>query len=99
MKAPQEKVINKTSDVTDISAAWDKDNQAWWDWYVTLAENKTKTDALLATEPLPNIEIPTNDEVISELTEPYPLKKDQIAFFRKNGFIKIKNIFSPQELY
>ena len=19
---------------------WDKDNQAWWDWYVTLADNK-----------------------------------------------------------
>ena len=98
MKAPQEKVINKTSDVTDISAAWDKDNQAWWDWYVTLAENKAKTDALLVTEPLPDIEIPTDDEVISELTEPYPLQNDQIAFFRKNGFIKIKNVFSPGAL-
>ena len=19
--------------------AWDKDNQAWWDWYVSLADN------------------------------------------------------------
>ena len=19
--------------------SWDKDNQAWWDWYVTLADN------------------------------------------------------------
>jgi len=95
MKAPQEKVINKTFDVTDISAAWDKDNQAWWDWYVSLAENTSKEDALLFAEPLPNIEIPTEDEVISELAEPYPLQNDQIAFFRKNGFIKIKNIFSP----
>ena len=27
--------------------AWDKDNQAWWDWYVTLADNSNTKDALL----------------------------------------------------
>ena len=33
---------SKISDVTDISKPWDKDNQAWWDWYVSLADNDKK---------------------------------------------------------
>ena len=44
---------------------------------------------------MPNITIPSDDEVVSELTETYPLKNDQIDFFRKNGFIKLKKVFSP----
>ncbi len=95
MKEPQEKLDSETADATDISKPWDKDNQAWWDWYVSLAENDVKEDTLINAEPLPNIEIPSDDEVISELAEPYPLTNDQIAFFRKNGFIKLKKVFSP----
>ena len=30
---------SKISDSTDISKPWDKDNQGWWDWYVSLAYN------------------------------------------------------------
>ena len=85
----------KKSDVTDISAPWDKDNQAWWDWYVSLAENEIKAGELIAAEPLPSITMPTDDQVISELATPYSLTNDQIAFFRENGFVKIKNVFSP----
>ena len=25
--------------IKNENKAWDKDNQAWWDWYVTLADN------------------------------------------------------------
>ena len=83
------------SDITDISKPWDKDNQAWWDWYVGLADNNIKKDPIISVEPLPNVTIPSDDEVISELTETYPLKNEQIDFFRKNGFIKLKKVFSP----
>ena len=95
MTEPQDKLDSEKTDATDISKPWDKDNQAWWDWYVSLAENDVKEDALINAEPLPNVEIPSDDEVISELAEPYPLTNDQITFFRKNGFIKIKKVFSP----
>ena len=95
MTEPQDKLDSEKTDATDISKPWDKDNQAWWDWYVSLAENDVKEDALINAEPLPNIEIPSDDEVISELAEPYPLTNDQITFFRKNGFIKLKKVFSP----
>ena len=85
---------SKKSDATDISKPWDKDNQAWWDWYVSLADNDIKENKIINTDPLPNIAIPSDDEVISELTEPYHLTNKQIDFFKKNGFIKLKQVFS-----
>ena len=95
MKKSNNDLSSKISDVTDISKPWDKDNQAWWDWYVSLADNDVKKDKIINAEPLPDIEIPSDDEVISELVEPYHLTKDQIYFFKKNGFIKLKKVFSP----
>ena len=83
------------SDATDVSQPWDKDNQAWWDWYVSLAANDGADDAVLAAAPLPDVEIPSDDDVIAELSTPYALTDDQIAFFRENGFIKLKKVFSP----
>ena len=38
---------SKISDTADISKPWDKDNQAWWDWYVGLADNDVKEDESL----------------------------------------------------
>ena len=95
MKFSQNKLSSEISDTTDISKPWDKDNQAWWDWYVSLADNKNKENKLIKAKPLPDVIIPSDDEVISEMAEPYPLKNDQIVFFRKNGFIKLKKVFSP----
>ena len=89
------KLKYKISDDADINKPWDKDNQAWWDWYVSLADNDVKKGEIINADPLPDISIPTDDEVISELTKPYHLTDDQINFFKKNGFIKLKNVFSP----
>ncbi|MBI1368925.1 MAG: phytanoyl-CoA dioxygenase [Planctomycetes bacterium] len=33
-----------------------------------------------------------------DLDTPYPLTAEQIAFFRREGYIKLKNVFSPAEL-
>ena len=93
MKLNRDKLNSKISDATDISKPWDKDNQAWWDWYVGLADNDFKKDPIIAAEPLPDVTIPSDDEVL-ELIETYPLTNDQKAFFKKNGFIKLKKKFS-----
>ena len=85
----------RMSDASDISKPWDKDNQAWWDWYVSLADNDVKDNELINVDPLPEIQIPSDDEVILELAKPYKLSNDQIDFFKKNGFIKLKKVFSP----
>ena len=95
MKTSPDKINSKISDPTDISKPWDKDNQSWWDWYVGLADNDIKKDQIITSDPLPNVTIPSDDEVVSELTKTYHLKNDQIDFFRKNGFIKLKKVFSP----
>ena len=95
MHKSNKELHSEKTDSTDISKPWDKDNQAWWDWYVSLADNDKKKEPLILADPLPNIAIPSDDEVISELSKPYALTKDQIAFFRVNGFIKLKKVFSP----
>lgn len=80
---------------TDVSQPWDKDNQAWWDWYVSLAENEGADTPSLPAPPMPDVQIPTDDAVIEELAAPYPVTEEQIAFFQTNGFIKLKQVFSP----
>ena len=95
MKTSRDKINSKISDAADISKPWDKDNQAWWDWSVGLADNKVKNDPIISADPLPNITIPSDDEIIFELNKTYHLKNEQIDFLRKNGFIKLKKVFSP----
>ena len=80
---------------TDVSQPWDKDNQAWWDWYVSLADNDGEITAVEPAPPLPDIPLPDDDAVIAELARPYPLGAADIGFFRTNGFIKLKGVFSP----
>lgn len=36
-----------------------------------------------------------SDLLAAELAKPYPLTSDQIAFYQKHGFIRLKNFFSP----
>jgi len=36
------------------------------------------------------------DRIKKSLDEPYPLTKDQIEFFRENGFVKLKNVLTPE---
>ncbi|NBB69675.1 MAG: snoK [Alphaproteobacteria bacterium] len=80
---------------TDVSRPWDKDNQAWWDWYVGLADNTGEITEFEAAAALPDVTLPADAEVVAELAEPYELSAADIAFFRTNGFIKLKGVFSP----
>ena len=77
--------------------SWDKDNQAWWDWYVTLADNNNSkiNDALLELPEPTKIKYPSNIDLKQQLSKPYELKNHDIKTFRKNGFIKLKKIFTP----
>ena len=77
--------------------AWDKDNQAWWDWYVTLADNSssnTKNALLELPEPQQLKDFSTID-LKQELTKSYKLTTNDIKSFQKNGFVKLKNVLTP----
>lgn len=89
-----EKTAQRT-DETDVSQAWDKDNQAWWDWYVSLADNSARREALLELAPLPDAPLPSETEILAELAAPYTLTTAQKTFWRDNGFLKIKDALSP----
>ena len=54
---------------SDINQSWEQDNQAWWDWYVTLADNGGMQDGgpLVELPTTPNVDLPTNDDVAGEL--------------------------------
>ena len=83
------------SDNTDISQPWDQDNQAWWDWYVSLADNAGEDSRILPAPPIPELELPDDPAIFEELCAPYRVTEEQRSFFRNNGFIKLKQVFSP----
>ncbi|MEO0400602.1 MAG: phytanoyl-CoA dioxygenase family protein [Pseudomonadota bacterium] len=94
---------SSATDETDVSASWDADNQAWWDWYVGLAENAdTGGEArslaravLLRPDPATTSQI-TASELAEELGTPYPLSDAVIEQFRVRSYVKLKNVLSPR---
>lgn len=86
---------------TDVSAAWDADNQAWWDWYVGLAENDEDSadqphQAQAPLRPDPNLPELSAERLCEELAAPYDLSADLKARFRAEGFIKLPHVLSPE---
>ena len=80
----------------DVNQPWEKSNQAWWDWYVTLADNSgQQTDELLEGPPLPTIESPSDAEIFEELGSPYTLTQRHREAFCRDGFVKLANVLTP----
>jgi len=86
----------------DVDQRWEQDNQAWWDWYVSLGDNEIDSalptdlaaaDALLRTE-LRDANVATDSELEVELATPYPLTEAHCEFFRANGHIKLPGVLS-----
>ena len=88
---PEKNLVNNS-----INQNWEKDNQAWWDWYVSLAENSNnKYESIELNSPFEkDLIIPSFNKIKKELSLPYKLKAKHIDFFNKNGFIKLPNILS-----
>ena len=83
-----------SGDSTDVSAAWDADNGSWWDWYMTLAENGEVGELVEVPAPDPG-PLPTDDEVVAELAEPYDLPDAAVAAFAADGFVRLPGVVSP----
>lgn len=88
----------------DVKTEWDQDNQQWWNWYLTLAENEPDHKVLAA--PLD----PHRDEVDIKVDEgklatiqdalslPYSLQPESIRRYARDGYIKLKNVLDPDSL-
>jgi hypothetical protein len=70
------------------------DDQDWWDWYVTLAENDDAPIALVAGPGLPDVDPPTMSNCGSN-SQPYRLDAAQREAFRRDAFIKLAHVLSP----
>ncbi|MGF1525755.1 MAG: phytanoyl-CoA dioxygenase family protein [Candidatus Competibacterales bacterium] len=89
-------LVGENARRSDVNQPWEQDNQAWWDWYVTLADDGGKPiGELQDVGPLPTLELPDDDALAAELRTPYPLTPEDCAFFQANSYIKLKGVLSP----
>lgn len=88
----------------DVSSEWDQDNQQWWNWYMTLAENEDDQSSPAAKlepyrqEHLTEIDKSRLAHIENGLSEPYELSQDSIDKFARDGYIKLKNVIEPEHL-
>jgi hypothetical protein len=78
-----------------IDQDWAGDDQDWWDWYVTLAENDDAPIPLVAGPGLPDVDPADDEQLRVELAAPYRLGADQRETFRRDAFIKLEHVLSP----
>jgi hypothetical protein len=98
-------LVGENARRNDVNQAWEQDNQAWWDWYVSLAEDVDVT-ALQAehdehvADPrsalLPAAALPDDRVILEQLSMPYALSADAAAAFRRNGFVKLPHVLSRE---
>ena len=83
----------------DLNQHWEQDNQAWWDWYVTLADNKDNATNFIDIPPIQHLDMLSDSELGVELSTPYKLTKDHKLAFRRDGFIRLPNVLSPAAVF
>ncbi len=88
-------LVGENARSADIHQTWEQDNQAWWDWYVSLADNEGEPQDLVEAAPLPDVPLPDDAALMEELRTPYPLTDDLCEQFRSDSFIKLKDVLSP----
>ena len=88
-------LTGKNAVQSDVNQPWEQDNQAWWDWYVTLADNSAeKKGELFELQPMPEIDLPSDAAIVEELRTPYELTREHITSFQRDGFVKLSNVLT-----
>lgn len=102
MTPPNEKaqssprLVGENARRSDVDQPWEQDNQAWWDWYLTLADNgDDPVGRLHDADPLPTVQAIDDNTVAEELRTLFPVSLAEREFFRENGFIKLRGVLSP----
>lgn len=80
---------------SDVAVEWDRGNDQWWDWYMSLADGPVPDGPFVDPPPHDPGPLPSDDEVAAELTEPYPVTADQIQQFQSDAFIKLPGVLTP----
>ncbi|MFI9503364.1 phytanoyl-CoA dioxygenase family protein [Nocardia sp. NPDC052566] len=72
---------------------WTGDDQQWWDWYMTLADNPPIDDGAAEPAPArPDTRATSDREVFTALQVPYELPGAAITFYRRNGYVRLPKV-------
>ena len=93
---PDTRLVGENARRSDVNRPWEQDNQAWWDWYLTLADNRDEpVGPLRDVDPLPTVASVDDDAIVEELRMPFAVAPADRARFRANGFVKLRGVLSP----
>ncbi|MDO9357343.1 MAG: phytanoyl-CoA dioxygenase family protein [Solirubrobacteraceae bacterium] len=81
-----------------VAGQWDESNEAWWDWYLSLADDEGAPTELVEVDPPAAVDLPTIEALREELATPYALTEAQAERFRADGYLKVKDVLSPGAL-
>lgn len=89
---------NKRTD--RIDETWEGTNEQWWNWYLSLADNRVDDgpSELPVSSPVDDVQALSLEELRREMAQPYPLTDDQIRQFRADSYIRLTQFFSPGAL-
>jgi hypothetical protein len=76
-----------------VDVAWDRGNDQWWDWYMSLAENPAAGPPVPGPAPYDG-PLPSDEQVAAELAEPYELDPAAVAAFAAESFVKLPGVLS-----
>ncbi len=83
---------------SDVGVEWDRGNDQWWDWYMSLADGPVPDGPLVDPPPQDPGPLPSDCEVAAELADPYPITAAQVEQFRAESFIKLPGVLTPGSL-
>ena len=81
-----------------VAEQWEEGNEAWWDWYLSLADDGTTPTELVETDAPAPVALPTLAELRDELATPYALTDEQSERFRAEGYIKVPEVLTAGAL-
>lgn len=91
---PTELLVGANAARADIDQPWEQDNQAWWDWYVSLAENPGLDGPLRAIAEEQEGEAHSLKDLEAALSTPYEVSESAVARFQREGFVKLPNVLN-----
>ena len=96
MSNPHLSATTAAGDASDVAVEWDRGNDQWWDWYMSLADDPGHPGGPLVDPPAHDPgPLPSDEELIAELARPYPVTDAQVASYRDQSFVKLPGVLSP----
>ncbi len=95
MSNPYLSATTAAGDASDVAVEWDRGNDEWWDWYMSLADGPASSGPLSDPAPHDPGPLPSDDALAAELAEPYPITDTQVAAYRAESLVKLPGVLSP----